>query len=99
MTGFASLKGLKIAATGDVTTYPCRVYSILLSGSAVAAAGDLILRDGSASGKILATIPVPAGTFCTPIDFSGSHIRAETKLHCSAIPALLQVGVFVDPPT
>ena len=99
MSGFASLKGLKIAATGDVTTSPCRVYSILLSGSAVAAAGDLVLRDGTASGTIIATIPVPAGTFCTPIPFDDSHIRASTKLHCSAIPANLQACVFVDPPT
>lgn len=99
MTGFAAVKGLKISATGDVTTYPCRVRGVLLSGSAVAGAGDLVLRDGTVSGTIVATIPVPAGTFCTYIPLDGAFYRANSKLHCSAIPANLVAMVNVDPPT
>jgi len=98
MSGPFSVKGVPVVATGDVTTYPCRVHGIWVCSTDVNT-GDIILNDSSAVGAILATIAVPGmkGAWFVPLD--NVALRAITKLHCSSLPVNVFLTVFLDPPT
>lgn len=98
MSSGASVRGYKVTATGDITSAPCRVSTIMVVQLATPGTGDIVLRDGGASGTVLATIPVPGVQGMFPIPIEESYIRATSKLHCSAIPTNTNLVVFLDPP-
>jgi hypothetical protein len=88
-------QGVKAAhseATGTLVTGAFYLKGIVfLSGGT---AGDIILRDGGATGEIVAQFNIPANTNnAVSITVPGSGILFDTSLHAT-LPATSKITVF-----
>ena len=78
-----SAKATRLTASGAVFAGPCRILSIYFVSTV--AAGSIEIRDGGATGTIIATFDTPVGGTSAgepayyQIDLPGQGIRCETS--------------------
>jgi hypothetical protein len=76
----SDIKSTRVTVSGAIFAGPGRIKKVCyLAGGT---AGTINLRDGGASGTILATIDTPGSATATlDIDIPGSGLRCETSIY------------------
>ena len=78
-----SAKAVRLTADGAIFAGPCKILSIYFVSTV--AAGSIAIRDGGATGTIIATFDTPVGGTSAgepayyQIDLPGQGIRCETS--------------------
>jgi hypothetical protein len=90
------LKGVRVAATGDILAGSTRIYGIHWSGPV--AGGRVTIRDASVGGTIMIDFDTPAAVSSGYIDLAPFGVYFPTKPHCSALVAGTVLGIFYSPP-
>jgi len=85
------LKSSHVEATGTVVTgaFYLKGYQCISGGTA----GDIIFRDGGASGTILAQCNIGTGTQPIGLTLPGAGLLFETSLHIT-LPTAAKVTIF-----
>ena len=98
MAGYSvDVKATNLTASGAIFAGPARVLGIY--SVADAAAGSIIIRDGGASGTILATFQTPLGAnsagneWTTQIDIPGNGLLCRTSAYAT-LSGVDKVTVF-----
>ena len=92
------VKTTHLVASGDVFAGPARVLGVYYCSEA--ALGTIIIRDGGATGTIVATFDVPAGSGTAgedtvyQIDIPGNGIYCGTDSYCEVTGGVDKVTVF-----
>ena len=99
MAGYdVDVKTTHLTASGDVFAGPARVLGIYYCSEG--ALGTIVIRDGGASGTILATFDVPAGSGTAgedtvyQIDIPGNGLYCATSSYCEVTGGVDKVTVF-----
>jgi hypothetical protein len=98
MAGYSvDVKATNLTASGAIFAGPARVLGIYFVADA--AAGSIIIRDGGASGTILATFQTPLGAnsagneWTTQIDIPGNGLYCRTSAYAT-LSGVDKVTVF-----
>ena len=98
MSGYSTdVKATHLTASGDIFAGPARVLGIYFVADTTA--GSIIIRDGGASGSILATFQTPLGAnsagneWTTQIDIPGNGLLCRTSAYAT-LSGVDKVTVF-----
>ena len=99
MSGYSTdVKATHLTTDGAIFAGPSRVLGIYYCSEA--ALGTIIIRDGGASGTIVATFDVPAGSGTAgedtvyQIDIPGNGLYCATDSYCDVTGGVDKVTIF-----